>query len=356
MNERARLSISASGSARPVAGETCSGDACEVMPWSRGIVVALADGLGHGAPAADAAATFLGCVRAGLELPLEQLFAEAQRAAVRTRGVVAAVARFDECKGELELAGLGNIGVMIARAQDAQIERPVLVAGVLGSAHRGVRPLRLPFHAGDLLVMHSDGVRPRFDPTALRGLTPQGAVESVLRMHARDHDDASCVIAQAVLDPRSQQALACAPNSGEGRDIPVHERSDAECAALEARTFAQGLGFEPRAQWEVSIAASELATNIVKYAQRGLIRLRTEQSPRSALVLEAIDQGFGINDVNAAFKDGFSRGEKLLPDRPRGEGQGLGVGLGSVSRMMDTVDVHSDPARGTRIVARKFMA
>jgi anti-sigma regulatory factor (Ser/Thr protein kinase) len=93
----------------------------------------------------------------------------------------------------------------------------------------------------------------------------------------------------------------------------------------------------------------------VKYGEHGVIRLRHEQTPRAALVVEAIDHGRGIADVEAAFSDGHSRGEKLSPDRDRKSQQGLGVGLGSVQRLMDSVDVNSRD-NGTHIVAKKLIA
>jgi serine/threonine-protein kinase RsbT len=138
----------------------------------------------------------------------------------------------------------------------------------------------------------------------------------------------------------------------EAREIPVASRSDADCAAQEARRFAEAVGLNARAQWEVSIATSELATNIAKHAGKGMIRLEFEPGPLAALVLEAVDSGRGIADVQAALADGYSEGG-LRSERPYTPGQGLGVGLGSVRRLMDQVEVESDGQRGTRIVARK---
>jgi serine/threonine-protein kinase RsbT len=71
------------------------------------------------------------------------------------------------------------------------------------------------------------------------------------------------------------------------------------------------------------------------------------------VVIEVVDQGHGIGDVGAAITDGWSEGGRLTPERVAAA-RGLGVGLGSVHRMMDQVEIETDPGRGTRIVARKF--
>ena len=104
----------------------------------------------------------------------------------------------------------------------------------------------------------------------------------------------------------------------------------------------------------MSIVASELATNVLKFAGAGEVTLRHVRTPREAIVIEVVDSGRGIADVGAAMEDGFSEGAKLGVDRPRREGQGLGLGLGTVHRLMDTVNVESDALRGTRITAWKY--
>jgi phosphoserine phosphatase RsbX len=339
---------------RPLAGETESGDACVQIRTPNGVIVAMADGLGHGARAAAAANAFVECVRGGGLLALQELFARGHRALLKTRGAVAALARFDSERGEVEIAGIGNISTQLARAGAVRTEHPIVMPGVLGSAYRVVRPQVFSFGLGDIVVMYSDGIRSRFDLALARVLPVQAAAEAVVRSHAKGSDDAACAIVRGVADaPTSRPSQAPAQNPSE-REIPIRIRGDAECAAHEARAFALRAGFGPRAQWEVSIVASELATNVLKFAGVGEVRLRHVHTPREAIVVEGVDSGRGIADVRAALVDGFSEGGALGVDRPRREGQGLGVGLGSVHRLMDSVSVETGPARGTRIIAWKY--
>ncbi len=154
--------------------------------------------------------------------------------------------------------------------------------------------------------------------------------------------------------PGRRTAAAAEPHVGETCTIPLRVGGDAECAAHAARAFSRSVGFDARQQWEISIAVSELATNVLKFAGEGLVRLCHVHMPREAIVVEASDHGAGIADVSRAIADGFSEGAPLRPDRARPDGQGLGVGLGSVHRMMHQVDIQSNAATGTRIIAIKF--
>jgi anti-sigma regulatory factor (Ser/Thr protein kinase) len=341
---------------RPLPGERSAGDACAAIDWSRGVVAAIVDGLGHGPNAAVAADAFIASVREAPELPLDEMFARAHRALVKTRGAVAAVARFDEIDGRVELAGLGNIALTFARSAERRGDHPVVVPGVLGSAYRSVRPHALPFASGDILVMCTDGVRSRFDFTSVRQLDVRDGAEAIVRAHAKSTDDACCVFVRGVADG-GQRATLAPPRWGRGeRTLPIRMSGDAECAAHEARTFTRDAGFDPRAQWEVSIATSELATNMLKHAGGGEIHVRLVRDPDEAVVVEAIDRGRGIPDVAMAMHDGFSEGRVLAADRVRHEREGLGVGLGSVQRLMDRVAIESDARRGTKVVAWKLRA
>ncbi len=331
---------------RALAGEQVSGDACVEVPWSRGVIVALADGLGHGERAAVAANAFVECVAAGAELALEEMFARGHRALLKTRGAVATVARFDEARGQVELAAIGNVAAQLARGGGRRSEHIVAMPGVLGSAYRAVRPQVFAFEVGDLLLVCSDGVRARFDLDLVRALDVRAAAESIVRTNGKGTDDAACAVARgmpASIGPRRAALPDRALEEGE-RVVPIRMRGDAECAAHEARTFAKRAGLGARAEWEVSIAASELATNVLKFAGAGEVRLRHVMLPREAIVVEAVDRGHGIANVHAAVVDGFS-------ERPSA---GLGVGLGSVHRLMDHVDIQSDVRTGTRIVASKY--
>ncbi len=343
------MRVSAASFVRPVATEAVAGDACLVEPWARGVLVAAADGLGHGAQAAAAASAFLQCVRDAREAPLPIVLERAHRALLRGRGAVAAVARFDEPSRSVEVAGLGNVTVFIAGAP-GEPKHVVLPAGVLGSAFRTIRPQVFGFGRGQVLVLHTDGVTSRFPLGPLRSLGPAAMAQAVVARHGKATDDAACIV--AVAGEVAADSLP-APDGPESFTLAIRVRSDAECAAVAARAFAGRTGFGLKAQWQLGIAVSELVTNVLKFGLEGRLTLKFVGEPRPGIVAEVVDHGSGISDVDRARVDGFSEGALLDAQRPRRPDQGLGVGLGCVHRMMDHVAIDTGET-GTRVVATKF--
>jgi serine/threonine-protein kinase RsbT len=125
--------------------------------------------------------------------------------------------------------------------------------------------------------------------------------------------------------------------------LPVRSDWDAHAARRAARDLATAVGFDRVAAEEVALAASELATNLLRYARGGEVRLgRLSQPARAGLQLESHDAGPGIEDLDRAMRDGYS------------SGGGLGHGLPAVRRLVDEFDISSGPA-GTRVVARKWL-
>lgn len=89
---------------------------------------------------------------------------------------------------------------------------------------------------------------------------------------------------------------------------------------------------------------AELARNIVKYAVRGVVRLHVLPAAGGrVVVVEAVDRGPGIDDVDAALRDHFSSGGTL------------GLGLPGVRRLMDSLRIVSRAGLGTEIRAERFL-
>jgi anti-sigma regulatory factor (Ser/Thr protein kinase) len=92
----------------------------------------------------------------------------------------------------------------------------------------------------------------------------------------------------------------------------------------------------------IATIVSELGTNIVKYARRGMLRVcRTEHEGAVDIEIWAEDSGPGIADVDLALQDHFSTGGSL------------GLGLPGVRRMADEFWIRSASGGGTLVFARK---
>jgi serine/threonine-protein kinase RsbT len=107
--------------------------------------------------------------------------------------------------------------------------------------------------------------------------------------------------------------------------------------------MAEELGLSPTEATLVATAISELARNIVHYAQSGEILLRlVNHGDRRGITIEARDQGPGIADTRLAVEEGYS------------SSGGLGLGLPGVRRIMDQFDISSELGRGTTITVTKW--
>jgi serine/threonine-protein kinase RsbT len=125
--------------------------------------------------------------------------------------------------------------------------------------------------------------------------------------------------------------------------VPVESEPDIVAARQQGRALAARLGFSSSDATMVATAISELARNIVLYANRGEICFRLEShGTQPILVIRACDEGDGIADVRQALQDGYSTSGRL------------GVGLPGVKRLMDAFEISSIVGRGTVVVVKKW--
>ena len=140
-------------------GETRSGDMAVFIGTSRGALVCVIDGLGHGPEAADAAELCASVVRERAEDEPADLLAECHQALLRTRGAVMTAVWFDLEQSLVSWAGVGNVDARLVRSGPELREEVALVfGGVLGYRMPRVRPATMPLERGDLLVMITDGI------------------------------------------------------------------------------------------------------------------------------------------------------------------------------------------------------
>ena len=124
---------------------------------------------------------------------------------------------------------------------------------------------------------------------------------------------------------------------------PIAADTDIVQARQTGRELAAEVGFSPGDQTVIAAAISEIARNILMYAQRGEVRLHTvNDSGRRGLIVVAEDKGPGIRDVTRALQDGYSTSG------------GLGLGMPGARRLMDEFEVVSEVGQGTRVTMKKW--
>lgn len=142
-------------------------------------------------------------------------------------------------------------------------------------------------------------------------------------------------------DEKSETIRTATPQNG--TRVPISSDADIVAARQMGRTLAAQLGFTSSDLTLISMAISELARNIVRYAKRGEIILKFANSNgRAGIIVTARDEGPGIPNIPQAMQDGFSTSGSL------------GLGLPGVRRLMDEFEITSEVGRGTMVSAKKW--
>ncbi|HVG19713.1 MAG TPA: anti-sigma regulatory factor [Blastocatellia bacterium] len=130
----------------------------------------------------------------------------------------------------------------------------------------------------------------------------------------------------------------------EANRINIAENDDLVIARARVRDAAIEMGFSHIDQVRLVTAVSELARNIVRYAEAGFMEIRKiANSGRRGLQVRFEDRGRGIEDIELAMTDGYT------------SGRGLGKGLPGSRRLVDDFEIQSEVGRGTIVVITKWL-
>ena len=125
--------------------------------------------------------------------------------------------------------------------------------------------------------------------------------------------------------------------------LRVDREADVVAVRQQGRELAARVGITNSDLTVVATAISEIARNIITYAERGEIILRIAQNGRRrGIVVIARDNGPGIADIDLAMRDGFSTGGSL------------GIGLPGARRLMDEFELTSEQGKGVVVTMTKW--
>jgi negative regulator of sigma-B (phosphoserine phosphatase) len=184
---------------RALPGQTVCGDVHLIKPLPDGLLLAVLDGIGHGAEAAAAATIALGVLSGHAGEPLSVLFRHCHDALIRTRGAVMTVAWLEPDEGRLTWLGVGNVEAMLlrpGRAPQIPVARAVLRSGIVGFHLPALQSSSTSIARGDMLVFATDGVGVGFAETVVAGGPPQQLAERVLKGYFKGTDDALVLVAK----------------------------------------------------------------------------------------------------------------------------------------------------------------
>ncbi len=188
-------------------------------------------------------------------------------------------------------------------------------------------------------------VREKVEPTSDRCRLVLRALSAGDRRRQRELDSGAhllececCALISAHLFERRPTAAAA-----DEVQVPVGRDADVVTARQTGRRIASELGFSSTDATLIATAISEIARNMVKFADRGEIRMRSvSQDDRRGVTIIARDVGQGIPDLGQAMRDGYSTY------------QGLGLGLPGARRLMDEFDVVTEVGKGTTVTMTKW--
>ena len=176
-----------------IPGEQESGDQHLVSANETSLLIAVMDGIGHGAEAANASRTAAAILRAETNEPIISLVQRCHEGLRKTRGVVMSLACIDPHHGLMTWIGIGNVQGMLQRAgaRKGSVQETLLLrGGVVGAQLPPLQATVLPIAAGDTLIFATDGIRGSFVETLSPLESPQHAADRVLQGYRLGNDDA----------------------------------------------------------------------------------------------------------------------------------------------------------------------
>ena len=109
------------------------------------------------------------------------------------------------------------------------------------------------------------------------------------------------------------------------------------------KEYAVRIGMSLVNQTKIITAASELARNMLKYANGGKVTTEVvSKGKENGIRLTFQDEGPGIPDINLAMKDGYSTGKSL------------GLGLPGTKRLVSEFMINSEIGKGTTVTVIKW--
>jgi hypothetical protein len=177
-------------------GQPRSGDAHVICPFDRGVLVGVADGLGHGREAATAAERAMATLRAHPGESVIGLIRRCHQALAGTRGAVMSVASFNVVEHTVTWICVGNVQGVLVRADPRVVPRTEVIlprSGVVGLQLPMLQASVTALAPADLVVFATDGIGPGFAEHVGPG-RPAALARLLLDTCKRPSDDALVVV------------------------------------------------------------------------------------------------------------------------------------------------------------------
>jgi serine phosphatase RsbU (regulator of sigma subunit) len=182
-----------------VPGQHDSGDIHIVKRFPGGVLLAVADGLGHGTDAAAAAHLAQATIAKHAEEPVISIMQHCHGALRFSRGAAISLASVSARYSTLTWLGVGNVEGILLRADcnaTPARETIMLLGGVVGFRLPNLRAAVISIAPGDTLVFCTDGVQAGGVHEANTSEPPQRLADRICSRFRKGNDDALVLVAR----------------------------------------------------------------------------------------------------------------------------------------------------------------
>lgn len=172
------------------------GDAYLIKELPGKILLAVVDGLGHGQLAREAATRAIKTIESAACCKMDVLLETLHKVLKNTVGVVMGLVLVDQEQGLLTCCGVGNIVIRIIGAKKTEIRLP---EGILGYRLTKKVSREMVITPGDVLIMHTDGIRDNYEPDPILLPFPRKLARALAAGYRNSFDDALVLVAGDLL-------------------------------------------------------------------------------------------------------------------------------------------------------------
>lgn len=181
-------------------GERVCGDGYHVKQTRRGFQILVGDGLGHGAHAQEAVQQAIKVFKQSGENDPCSILRTIHDQVKKTRGLVATIASVDYKSENWTVCGIGNINTRIYNGLENKTYTPY--NGIIGhNIPRTLNNTLVPYQKHQIIIMHSDGLRTRWnlnDLTSIMKQNPGVISASLYKDNVRGTDDATILVGKII--------------------------------------------------------------------------------------------------------------------------------------------------------------
>jgi len=180
-------------------GERFSGDLEVVHIDDSGALLAVLDGIGHGAEAFQAAEVARTVIEAHTREPVAALFERCHEALRHTRGAVMSIASIDAAAGVMSWLGVGNVRAILYQSDSSgqTSHRELLLRpGIVGAQLPPLLVEQVALRGRDTLVFATDGIRSTFADRRTAASVPEALARHIMANYRTGTDDALVLVAR----------------------------------------------------------------------------------------------------------------------------------------------------------------